>query len=119
MHVNGQAKHVKHDFFDEHNVHGHTKINRIRKLTKMLIISLAYKMLSRNFNVKQRRILLTFSSVIENYHGESITLMSVGFASRYWNHSCVFMVPYIDVFDAIITSLSKKEDFKCVYCCLI
>ena len=34
MHVHGQAKHAKRDFFDEQIVHGHTQINLVRKLTK-------------------------------------------------------------------------------------
>ena len=53
-----------------------------------------------------------------------MTLVSVGtqnrhFSSRHWNHSCVFMVPNIDVFIANITSASNNEDFKFVYCCFM
>ena len=75
-------------------------------------------------NVKQRRILLTVSSVIETYHGESMTLVSVGrqkrhCSSRHWNHSCVTMVPNMDDFFANITSASKIEDFEFVYCCFM
>ena len=98
-----KQKNVQRDFFDEHNVHGHTYINRVRKLTKSFIFtSLAYKMESQNSNVNQRRKLLTFSLVIETYDGESITLVSVGaqkrpFSSRHWNHSCEFMIPNIDI----------------------
>ena len=71
-------------------------------------------MLRRNSNVKQRITLLTFSSVIQIYHGESIALVSVGtqkrhFSPRHWNHLCVFMIPNIDVFIANISSASKIE----------
>ena len=62
--------------------------------------------------------------MIETYHRESITLVSVGtekrhFSSRHWNNSWVFMVPNIDVFIANITSASKIEDFEFVYCCFM
>ena len=65
-------------------------------------------------------IKLIFSSVIETYHGESITLVSVGTQKKAFCFSlCVFMVPNINDFIAIITSVSKIEDFKFVYCCFM
>ena len=53
-----------------------------------------------------------------------MTLVCVGtqnrhFSSHHWNHSCVFMVPNIDVFIANITSASNIEDFEFGYCCFM
>ena len=66
----------------------------------------------RNSNVKQRRILLTFFSVIETFTEKAGRTQKRHFSFRHWNHSCVIMIPNIDVFIANITSASKKEDFE-------